>query len=249
MVRHVSVIVAVSASFALLGCPGAPNAASDVRPTPGMQGAKCSAAKSQSKPLIVEWSSADRATLEGIARQRVVAVRYAGCEMDVLPACEVPAKYAYAPLTPKTESVRMRDADDLYANVPLGAAKLEAKLSKYGELNVHMTIVGRWQAERGAIRRDELKGDCANATHVVSAMATGAFDFFAGAGAEVGGGVSVGGAGGGANSTSVRETINRDGDAAQCTKSGSEDKAPPFGCGALLRIEVTPIEQGDDEVC
>lgn len=35
--------------------------------------------------------------------------------------------------------------------------------------------------------------------------------------------------------------LNRDGDAAACESSKSDDAAPPEGCGALLRVEVSPL--------
>src|SRR5208283_460679 len=111
-------------------------------------------------------------------------------------------KYAYSPITRKKDRVVMRDADDLYANVPIGAARLEAKLEKSGELDVDMTMVGRWEADRRTVRTDELQGSCDGATHVVSALTVGAFTFTAGADASVGGGATVLGAGGGGRSVS-----------------------------------------------
>ena len=33
-------------------------------------------------------------------------------------------------------------------NIPVGAARFEAKLEKSGELDVDMTMVGRWEADR-----------------------------------------------------------------------------------------------------
>ena len=108
--------------------------------------------------------------------------------MQVLDGCTVAVKYGYAPMTRKKDRVVMRDADDLYANIPVGAARFEAKLEKGGELDVDMTMVGRWEAERRAVRLDELQGSCDGATHVVSALTVGAFTFTAGADATAGGG-------------------------------------------------------------
>ncbi len=52
---------------------------------------------------------------------------------------------------------------------------------------------------------------------------------------------AVMGAGGGAQSTAKRETINADGDEGACEKSAPDDKAPPANCGAMLRVEVVPL--------
>ena len=89
--------------------------------------------KSQAKPLIVEWPSADRGELEAQAHEHgLVVVRYQGCEMQVLDGCTAPVKYCYAAITRKKDRVVMRDADDLYANIPVGAAKLEASSRRAG---------------------------------------------------------------------------------------------------------------------
>ena len=233
----------LSALTALAGCfPG--NAASSLAKTPeyAPRGeTKCAVSKSHERPLVVEWPSSDRLELETRAREGVVAVRYVGCEMSVLDRCSVPARYRYVGATRKEDELDIRDDDDLYANLPVGAAKLEAKLRRSGKLTVKMQLVGRYQAEKTSVRADELQGDCAGATHFIYGVTLGAFDFSAGGDAEVGGGLTVGGAGGGARSRAAVETISRDGDAAACASAGPEDKAPPAQCGALIRVEVVPL--------
>src|SRR5690349_841078 len=48
---------------------------------------KCKVNASSNKPLVVEWPAADRTQVEAGARRGIVAVRYVGCEMELLPAC------------------------------------------------------------------------------------------------------------------------------------------------------------------
>jgi hypothetical protein len=203
--------------------------------------AKCGVTKSQAKPLVVEWPSADRAQLEAQARRGLVVVRYEGCEMEVLDHCTVGGSYAYTGITRKDDRITMRDSDDLYANIPVFASRFEGKLQTSGELHVAMTIVGRFSADRRAVGPSELQGDCGRATHVLTALTAGAFEFYAGADAEIGAGAQVGPAGTGARSSARRETLNRDGDEQSCERSHTSDKAPPEGCGALLRVEATPL--------
>jgi hypothetical protein len=76
---------------------------------------------------------------------------------------------------------------------------------------------------------------------VVSAVTVGAFTFTAGADAEVGGSATVLGAGGGAKSSSKRETLSSDGSEGACDKATLGDRAPPDECGALIRLEVVPL--------
>jgi hypothetical protein len=232
---------------AAIACGGG-NAASSLAKPPEFapEQAKCGVTKSQARPLVVEWASSDRLELETKARKGIVAVKYRGCDMDVLEQCTVPGNYRYTGGTRKEDRVVMKDADDLYANLPVGALKLESKLQRSGQLTVAMNLVGRYEAERESVRADELKGDCAGATHFVYGVTVGAFDFYAGGEAEVGGGVAVAGvAGAGGHSKSEREDLSKDGDVAACAKATTDDKKPPEGCGALIRLEVVPLAKAD----
>ncbi len=233
----------VPLALVLSGCPSGAVAKAVASPPPTLSAAgKCQPGKVQLEPLVVEWPSTDRTKLEAVSKKQLVAVRYQGCDLAVLPACTVKGKYAYTAVTRKQDHVAMRDADELYANVPLGAAKLEAKLQKAGQLTVDMTIVGRLEADRPPpYGKDELSGDCEGATHVVTAMVTGAFSFFTGAGANVEAGGTVSGVGAGGKSATSNEQLAKDGDPAACLKSTGKDAAPPEGCGAFIRIEVVAL--------
>jgi hypothetical protein len=245
-----AVLLACPLALTLLAC--GPNLASQVAKTPELDRpgeAKCGVTKSQSEPLVVEWPSAARAKLEALSRTGVVAVRYSGCEMEVLASCNAPGKYAYTAINPKRDHVVIRNEDDLYANIPLGAARLESKLARTGELDVDMSIVGRYASDRATVRADELQGpDCSKATHVVSALTVGAFDFSAGAGANISGEAKLGNAGGGGSSQSSKELLNSDGHMSACDAARTSDGKPPEACGAILRLEVVPLGQAKQEV-
>lgn len=201
---------------------------------------KCDVAKSQSRPLVVEWPASDRAALESAARKHTVVVRYGGCQMEVLDRCQAPGRYGYSGLTRKDDGITIHDADELYAAVPLGAARLESKVGSGRVLQVNMTIVGRFEVDTPHAEREELVGDCAGATHIVTALTTGAFEFYFATEATVGAGATVLGAGAKAASSAGKQGLTRDGDIEAC-KSSRDDKAPPEGCAALLRVEVVPL--------
>jgi hypothetical protein len=205
----------------------------------------CGIVPSPSRPLVVEWPALDRAALEARAKQGLVAVRYVGCDIEVLPQCVAPARYTYAytSTTTKHDSVHIKNEDDLYSNLPLGAAKLEAALKRSGELRVDMTIVGRYSAALEGVPRNELVGpDCARATHVISGLTVGEFDLSAGGRAAVsGGGSLLGKVSAGGSSTASEEDLAQDGDEHACARATGQDGHPPDGCAAPLRIEVTRI--------
>jgi hypothetical protein len=205
----------------------------------------CAAASGQSRPLIVDWDSTDRTELEASAHHGLVVVKYEGCEMRVLKRCSVKggATYDYVGVTPKKDNVVMRDSNEVYANIPVSAVKLEGKLAHAGSLDVNMTIVGQLATSKPVARMDELEGDCEGATHVVTTLTVGSFEFYATNAAEQGASVDVMGAGAGTKQTAQKELLNKDGDESTCAKATGEDTKPPFGCGALLRIEVVPLGQ------
>ncbi len=237
-------VLAIGCVVGLLVACGGGNVASHLADPPRFapEGeARCTVVKSQAHPLVVEWPSADRLTLENKIREGLVAVHYVGCEMRVLERCSAPGKYTYLGATRSEDQVVVRDEDDLYANFPLGAAKLEAKLAKTGALTVDMDLVGRFEAERQEVRADELVGDCQGATHFVYGVAVGAFDFHAGAEATMGAGATIAGIGSAGHSQEEKETLRKSGDEAACLRARAEDRAPPDGCGALVRLEVVPL--------
>jgi hypothetical protein len=243
--RLLVAVPAFSLATVLVCSCGGSNAASQLAKAPEYSPkdqTKCGVEKSQARPLIVEWTSADHQELESKVRRGLVAVSYHGCVMDVLERCSIPATYGYLGTTRAQDQVVIRNEDELYAKLPVGAAGLEAKLQRGGQLTVDMNLVGRYEAQKMSVSAAELQGDdCASATHFIYAVSVGAFDFYAGADASVGGGVGVGGVGAGGNSQATRETLTKNGDPDACAKASTSDKTPPDGCGALIRIEVVPL--------
>lgn len=240
------------ASFVLLintlGCAGRRDAVGPRPPslTTATSQTRCAVRRSADKPLVVEWPAADRAALEARAHGSLVAVRYSGCEMEVLSECDVDGAYAFVPLSRKQERVTIRSADELYARLPVGAAALEGKLEHEGELVVDMTIVGRKQADRYVFSRSELHGRCDTATHVLTGLTVGAFSLYAGARVDVAAGVRFASASMGGAHERSRELLARDGDPAGCEAIDQSDATgtPPPMCGALLRVEAVPLVGG-----
>jgi predicted Zn-dependent peptidase len=210
---------------------------------PGDQ-TKCHAGVSPTRPLIVEWPSPARGELEAIIEDHksVAVVRYEGCTMTVLTECKAPGKISYVPYrNTKQDQVRITSADDLYANLPVGAASLEGKLQRAGELDVDMMLVGQYESDTANVTPSDLQGNCQGATHIVRTVTVGAFDFHTGANAHVGGGVNVMGAGAGGSSSAAEDSLARDGAVNACASAKPDDGDAPQNCGALVRLEVVPL--------
>lgn len=202
---------------------------------------KCKVSASSSKPLVVEWAAADRTSIEAGSRRGLVAVRYEGCEMELLPGCVLPGKYGYIATTAKRENVKVTSQDELYAHMPVGAVRLEAELAREGQLDVEMMIVGRLDADNLDVSAAGLPASCARATHLVAGITVGAFQFYAGRGLSAGAGVDAGNVGAGAKTQRDRSLLSSDGDITACTAASAADPSPPAQCSAMLRLEVVPI--------
>jgi tetratricopeptide (TPR) repeat protein len=239
----------LSVVFLSLGCGGPssiwgdPSKDPPKKPLPSQFQSKCDAAKRQLKPLVVEWPSTDRASLEAATKHGQVVVHYEGCTLDVLRSCTAPEqyKYAYAAITPKDERVSLKSADELYASIPVHAVNFEGKLADYGELTVQMKIVGLWESPPTPPALDELKGDCSQATHVIQALTVGSFEFFAGNASSVDVHAKVLGVKAGGDRARGNESLSRDGEPTKCATSARGDTLPPYGCAALLRLELARI--------
>ncbi len=245
--RGVGAVAALSTLLVLACAPTLPTPTSELgEPKAGAEmpaSFKCQASKGQTRPLIVEWSAPDRAALEALAKRNQLVVHFEGCALEPLRQCRAPEQpYGYTPITPKDEVVSMKTTQELYANVPAHAIELEGKLEQMGELRAAMRIVGMYESPGNVPAIDQLQGECTGATHVVTALTIGAFEFSAGKGEGASASANVFGAGAGAKRSSQKQTLSRDGEVQACNAASAADKGPPERCGALLRLEVSPLQ-------
>src|SRR5262245_41235291 len=89
---------------------------------PGEQ-AKCKVAAAHENPLVTEWPASEKANLEARLREGAVVVAYSGCTMRLMPQCRGAGRYAWRRTTTASDTVEIRDADELYAKLRLGAAR------------------------------------------------------------------------------------------------------------------------------
>jgi hypothetical protein len=226
-----------------LGC-GSGVAATAVMPHGGHDPtplARCSVAASQEQPLVTEWPAPYKARLEALLQQGAVAVSYSGCDLRLLDDCKLPGAYVWKKTTLSTDTTVIRDEDELYAKLPLGAAALSAELSTAGTLEVQTTVAGQLQLGGEGTESATAGAECPGATHLVRALSVGAFKLFAGgtvkgqAGAEVG---NIGVHGGGSEHKSI---LRQAGDPATCRHTTAA--VPSADCNSPIQIFLTPIRR------
>ncbi len=216
----------------------------DISALDKVEGARCSLASSQ--PLVVDWSPTRRGALESALWGATLVVKYTGCKLEILDQCHPigpEAKYSYIPISPKHEEHEFKTADDVYAQMPVGAAQLEAELQSSGALRLEMNVVGRYESRQGPVKSNELEGGgCDTATHVVKAVSVGAFRLFSVATVTEYGSAKAASGSVRATGSAAKKSLSEDGNVHACANAARADVAPPDGCAALIRLELAPIE-------
>ena len=125
------------------------------------------------------WDATSRAALAAVRRQGVAVVHYEahGCDLqlELLSGCMAKGKYAFVPYW-ESKSKIANNATDLYASLPVGAAGLAGKLQGNRSLRTDYMLAGLVQTAIGSnFQVDDLVGDCARATHLVTRIYLGGF--------------------------------------------------------------------------
>lgn len=236
-------LVGAAAAASFVGCVGArpelvsmPNDGED--PT---ELARCRVAASQEQPLVTEWPASYKARLEALLSGGAVAVEYSGCELRIVDRCELAGSYAWKKTTLSTDSTEIRDEDELYAKLPLGAALLSGDLKTKGSLRVQTTVSGHMQLV-GREATDQTSGaECSRATHLVTALSVGAFRLEAGGEAQAGVGAELGPVEGRASTSQSRAVLRAAGEPDRCAQA--TDAEPDPGCRSPIQIFLSPIRR------
>jgi hypothetical protein len=195
------------------------------------------------------WDPGSRANLDRLRRTGVVAVRYAakGCnvELELLSNCIGAGSYSFAPYS-ANERKLARNANELFAALPVGAARLAGKLKGSRAVRTDYMLAGTQSLPPNArFRGADLQGvDCARATHVVSTIYVGGFAIAAGESREMEARASLFGAGAGGLSGAEVEILGDEGDADACRAAQRDGKESTL-CTVPLRIGPLPIDNAN----
>jgi hypothetical protein len=223
----------------LLGCaPPLPSLGSTLPQALG--GGRCRVAASQSSPLVTEWPAAEKANLEALSHSGAVLVAFSGCSMRVLPACRVRGSYRWQRTTPATDTIEINNEDELYARLPLGAASLEAELKRSGKLSVQTVVAGQLKLDDDPLPAVPTDGACAQATHVVTALAVGAFTLSVGGNASVKGSASLTSLGETGGSATRSASIMRSAGDPEVCGAGTE-AGPQANCASPIQVFLAPL--------
>lgn len=203
--------------------------------------AKCSVAASHEQPLVTEWPAPYKARLEALLHEGAVAVEYSGCDLRIIDRCKLSGSYAWKKTTLSTDTTDIRDEDDLYAKLPLGAASLSGQLKTSGSLHVQTTVSGQLELVGKAADDATSGAECSRATHLVTALSVGAFKLVAGGEVSGKAGAELGNAGMHGGASQSRSVVRAAGDPSSCEHATKEE--PNGDCRSPIQIFLTPIRR------
>lgn len=218
-------------------------------PTPGsvFGGEGCKAVRNPREPRLTAWDPEDRAQINVVRRSGVVAVSYAlsGCEvqLEALPNCIATGAYEFT-ATPFVKQDYLATQQDLFAELPLGAASLSAKLAANQVLRTDYTLVGvaALPADVSFSRHDLRGTECERATHVVARLFLGGFAMATGEEKSLRGEASLFGAAAGGGTRSAFSRLLEDGDPTACEQARRSGKEDPL-CSVALRVGLLPLKE------
>lgn len=205
-------------------------------PTPGN---KCQIAAGQNNPLVTEWPASEKANLEALMHEGAVAVAFTGCKLRVLSQCRLSGSYRWQATTPATDVVEINNEDELYAKLPLGAASLESELKRSGKLSVQTYVAGQLKLQTTGAPSVPESNDCAQATHIVSALSVGAFTLSRGADVNISAGASFASAQAGGAHTRSASLVRSAGDTNACSLGTAE--SPNANCASPIQAFLWPL--------
>ena len=166
----------------------------------------------------------------------------AGCDvnMQVLSNCDAPGTYSYFPYD-ASDSIVAHNAAELYAALPLGAARLSSTLQGRRAVRTDYQLVGVYALKVGdVVARGALQGECNGATHVVSKIYVGSFTLSAGEDRAIDAKATAIGAAGGARDAAHVQHLQAEGDQAACNQASKEGKANTL-CSVPLRVALLAL--------
>ena len=208
---------------------------------------RCGSDEATPSPFVVEWDATDLSTFEAKASRDIVFVKYEGCSIELLYSCSdngIPGRYGrYQDPTftsGTVESFTMQNQDEVWAKLPLGAAKFGGSIQVGESLELQYFVSGAVNATRNYIERPAIADNprCAGATHFVSAYNLGAFALLAHKGATAGVDVGVqGGAGVGGSTSTASSNLKQGGALDSCTTEAQRQ------CRVPIRLVLQAIDE------
>jgi hypothetical protein len=159
--------------------------------------------------------------------------------MRPITSCTVRGSYRWQRTTPSSEAIDIRNEDELFTKLPLGALALEGELQRAGRLQVRTAVSGQYVLEGSTAADVPDYGDCSGATHLLVGVSMGAFKLHSGGSLQASGGVEAGAYRAGAGTNSSETLLREAGDFESC--KASTDDHPEMSCSSPIQAFLAPL--------
>jgi hypothetical protein len=195
---------------------------------------QCKLAKDPLNPLIVEWPGTNKVGLDSQSRRGVVIVKFDGCSnLKVLTQCEAKGTYEAETVTPARDKMEIKNKNDLFALLPLGALSLGGAVDSGTKFLLDYVAVGQREYKGEA---PSTTGICDGATHYVRRITIGAYSLDAEEEGSMSGGANAGKIGIGGSHDESDKRHKASGDPNKCESSPTSSD-----CNAPIQLELTPL--------
>ena len=190
-------------------------------------------------PLVIDWKPESQASLERAMRQGIAILRYDEKDLFLLPGCKAGGSYSFEVMRGE-RTMQLATTQEIKIALPtLGASiasRIENDLARGTTIDIAMLLTGRMTSSRSSVRRADLHGECARATHFARRVLIGGYVLRTGtknhplSASQIMTGTELGAAflQGVGSIVSCRVPIDR--------------AAPPADCHAALELEVEWLE-------
>jgi len=191
------------------------------------------------EPWLIDWDAGRKVQLQSLAQSEIVLVRLERDDLVLLPGCGIKGRYTFRSTPPARGEEAFSSVSDIYAKVPIGAARLAADFRQGERWSLSYALWGSLNASVAEIDRAMVDERCASATHFVQAMVVGSYTLSTAAAAMTDESVTLPLADGGASHGDETRILRRDGDLDRCNALKSPEKDPR--CLAVAKVFIAPI--------
>lgn len=207
----------------------------------GGAGTACSDVADEPQLLTLDWEDTARIELERAMATQVAVVHYDCKGFKVLRDCSVKGDYQYAGVSPAKTVAKLKDRDQLQANLPLGAATLSSEMNRGSTIDIVYLAVGQQSTTIHDVPVAKLVGKCEGATHTVRTANLGAFALTTGTDGSVNAAASLFGKGASGSSSSSKSVEKVNGELDACNSASDTSKEPTSKCKALVQLLLSPV--------
>jgi hypothetical protein len=220
--------------------------AGPILPSAPDEAASCRAATLQGHPVVAEWSAPEKATLEAMLISGTVAVEFHGCSMRVDTTCRLPGRYLWYRTSLSSDVSEIADERSLWAKLPLGAATLSGELRAAGKLAIKTLVAGQIRIEQSRPEMILMAPGCERATHIVEAVAIGAYSLSRSGSLQGKAGVEVVKVGAGGEGKREASMIRSSGNPDACDRATAQ--GPDKDCSSPIQVFLRPVPGRADYV-